>query len=261
MIGLQHRERVERKAPPLDFDDVAFDVWSDTGEDGILLYIFSHIGFATRRCIDIGSGALRGSNVANLLVHHAFDGLLVDANEAAIQQAEAAYAELVPNRPPKCISTRVTRDGLDGLVERHGFAGEVDLFCLDIDGIDYWIWDGLKAATPRVVVVEYQDILGPERAWTVPYDPSFDVDAHPVNRERRNYCGASLRAFAKLADQRGYRLVGCNVGGWNAFFVRRELAPETLPEVTVESCFRYPWNRYGMKKRFPLVADMPWQDV
>ena len=76
-----------------------------------------------------------------------------------------------------------------------------------------------------------------------------------------NYGGASLAAFVQLAKEKEYRLVGCNHGGWNAFFVLNSVGEETLPEVTAESCFRYPWNEYGMKERFPLVSNMDWQQV
>ena len=38
-----------------------------------------------------------------------------------------------------------------------------------------------------------------------------------------NYFGASLKALTILGAKKGYELVGCNFGGTNAFFVRRDL--------------------------------------
>ena len=58
----------------LSFDDVGFNVYSQTNEDGILLYIYSLLGLTNRKCVDIGAGAIEGSNVANLLVNHGFGG-------------------------------------------------------------------------------------------------------------------------------------------------------------------------------------------
>ncbi len=163
--------------------------------------------------------------------------------------------------PPTSIATTVTRDTVSPIVAEHGFSGEIDLLSLDIDGIDYWIWKAIEGVEPRVVVVEYQDILGPDRAWTVPYKADFRVSDYAENREHNNYCSASLRAFTKLGAEKGYRLVGRNRGGWNAFFVKRGLGEDVLPEVSVESCFRYSWNEYGMKTRFDLVRDLEWQEV
>ena len=33
--------------------------------------------------------------------------------------------------------------------------------------------------------------------------------------------GASLKSFQKLLEEKGYNLVGCNITGVNAFFVKR----------------------------------------
>jgi hypothetical protein len=261
LLSLRYRERAERGDPALGFDDVGFDVCSSTGEDGILLYIFSVIGFDKRSCIDIGAGGVEGSNVANLIVQHGFDALLIDGDEPSMKVTKRYYERNAPLSVPTCLSTIITADNVDDTLTAQGFAGTIDLLCLDIDGVDYWIWKAIDAVDPRVVVVEYQDILGPERSWTVPYKPDFNVHDYDVNRDNRNYCGASLRAFTKLAESKGYRLVGCNRGGWNAFYVKRGLADEALPEVTVESCFRYRWNKYGMEKRLPLVEAMRWEEV
>jgi len=261
LLSLRYRDRSHAGGPSLGFDDVGFDVFSSTGEDGILLYILSTIGFETRRCIDIGAGGVDGSNVANLILHHGFDALLIDGDASSMRATERFYARHNPLAVPSCVAAIVTADNVDQLIEDQGYAGEADVLCLDIDGVDYWIWNAIEEVQSRVVVVEYQDILGPERSWTVPYKPDFNVHDYDVNRDNRNYCGASLTAFTKLAERKGYRLVGCNRGGWNAFYVKCGLADEALPAVSVQSCFRYRWNEHGMKKRFPLVSSMPWEEV
>jgi len=263
LLGLRYRQLTPSDGPPLGFDDIGFNVYSATGEDGILLYIFARLGLTDRRCVDIGAGAIEGSNVANLLLHHGFTGLLVDGNPEPLEAARAFYARHPETAlfPPKTAARMVTAESVDELLAEHDLRGDIDLLCLDIDGIDYWVWKALSRVRPRVVVVEYQDILGPERAWTVPNEPDFDARAFEVNRQHQNFAGASLRAFAKLGEDKGYRLVGCNRGGWNAFFVRAELDDPLLPTVSIESCFRCPWNRYGMEERFPLVEHLPWVEV
>lgn len=261
-LSLQYRQ-LARAGERLAFDDVGFNVCSSTGEDGILLYIFSLVGMGRRCCVDIGAAGLEGSNVANLLLHHGFEGLLLDADDQGLQRAEAFYRTHVETRlfPPRCVAARVTAENVDALIEEHGLADELDLLCIDIDGVDYWIWKALTAAQPRAVVVEYQDILGPERSWTVPYRPDFSVGDFEVNATHYNYAGASLTAMVRLGRDKGYRLVGCNRGGYNAFFLRDDVGLESFPAVSVESCFRYSWNRYGMQERFPLVADLEWVEV
>ena len=44
-------------------------------------------------------------------------------------------------------------------------------------------------------------------------------------------------AFVKLARRKGYRYVGANRYGYNAFFVREDIAPGNLPEARLADAF------------------------
>jgi hypothetical protein len=72
---------------------------------------------------------------------------------------------------------------------------------------------------------------------------------------RRHYYGASLAALTALSEERGYRLVGCDSSGTNAFFVRRELASE-LPTRRPEEAFRTNLNRRDDKQQGTFLADL-----
>ena len=95
-----------------------------------------------------------------------------------------------------------------------------------IDSCNYWVWEALTVASPRVVVVEYNADFGTERAVTVPYSPAFDREACGDKR----YYGASLPALVHLGARKGYRLVLVEPTGVNAFFVRNDVGRE-LPAV------------------------------
>ncbi|HEX6178435.1 MAG TPA: hypothetical protein VF057_08740, partial [Thermoanaerobaculia bacterium] len=196
VLSLRYREAAAA-GRPLPFADIGFNLFSETDEDGILLYVFSVIGMRTRMLVDIGAAGIRGSNTANLLINHGFTGLLVDGNEQAMPAMREFYASQTGTRysPPQCVASMVTRDNINELIRSHRVSGDIDLLCIDIDGNDYWIWEAIDSVTPSVVLIEYQDILGPDRSWTIPYKPDFDFSVHPANREHRNYVGASLRAM------------------------------------------------------------------
>ena len=51
------------------------------------------------------------------------------------------------------------------------------------------------------------------------------------------YYGASLAALVALGQRKGYAFVGANTAGNNAFFVRRALKPDSLPERTAAEGF------------------------
>ena len=67
--------------------------------------------------------------------------------------------------------------------------------------------------------------------------------------------------MVKLGRQKGHRLVGVNSLGFNAFFVRNDIALEVLPEVQAQDCLTHPWNEYGMRVRYPRVQHMEWMEV
>lgn len=245
------------------FDQVGFKAYSQTDEDGLLLYIFSLIGVSSKTSVEICAGDGIECNSANLILNHGWHGLLVDGDEALVAKGREFYSR-DPRTfifPPVFVNSWVTRGNINNILSDHGFVGSVDLLCIDMDGVDYWIWDAITCIEPRVVVVEYQDILGPEKSYTVPYEDNFNGYQHPTTDGMPNYCGASLAAFVKLARSKGYRLVGCNRYGFNAFFVKDTLGVEELPEIEISDCFKHAKVKWGMRERYPTVKDLPWVEV
>jgi hypothetical protein len=259
---LMHQYRQMRATglplPPLH--ETGYSVFSESDEDGILQYIFALVGSPTRKLVDIGASQLQGSNTANLIINHGWNGLLIDANAEGMRRNGAFYAECRATRtmPPKCVNCKVSAENVNSLLAEHGFAGDIDLLSLDIDGIDYWVWKALEVTRPRVVVLEYQCIWGAERSVTVPYIPDFS----PVYSGRYGiYNSASLPAFVKLAREKGYRLVGSQRYGYNAFFVREELAASVFPEATAESCVDKPFARWARETMLDDVRKLEWVEV
>lgn len=236
---------------PASLTDVEFRTLSQNGEDGVLLYIFTLIGTTNQRVVEMCVSHGQECNAANLIVNHGWSGLLFDGDEHNVENARLFYGTLADTfiRPPIVAQAWITAENVNDLVRQHGFAGEIDLLSIDVDGNDYWLWKALDCVQPRVVVVEYNAFFGPHRAVTVPYDPAFQMDFSRTP----NYAGASLAAFVKLARSRGYRLVGTTRHQINAFFVREDLAADLLPEVPASSCLSH-WIEHDWQERV-------WQDV
>jgi len=239
-----------------NFQDAGFRVYSQNDEDGLLLYIYSLIGFTNRICVDAAYGSVYGANTTNLLCNWGFHGLLIESehSEKTIKFFSTHKDTLI--FPPKLVNAWITTENINSLCNDNQISGEIDLFSLDMDGVDYWIWKSLTEIKPRVVVVEYQDILGEEKSLTVPYSPDFDrMKIHP------DFCGASLTAFTKLAKTKGYRLVGVNRYGFNAFYIRNDIQNKYLPEIEISDCFKHPKNKFGIEKRLPVVEKLNWVEV
>ena len=112
-----------------------------------------------------------------------------------------------------------------------GAVGETDLLSIDIDGNDWHVWKAVNAVNPRVVVIEYNGKFPPDLDWKQAYNPRHVWDG-------TDWHGASLKAFENLGKEKGYRLVGTNLRGCNAFFVREDLAADLFYELsTAESLY------------------------
>jgi hypothetical protein len=242
------------------FRDVGFSLYSQHDEDGILLYAFGLIGASTHRSVEICAGDGIECNTANLLINHRWTGLLVDGDPGNVRRAREYYRARPETRhwPPQTVAAWVTRENVNEVVRDAGFSGEIDLLSLDVDGVDYWLWEALTAVAPRIVVLEYNHLLGPDVSLSVPYRPDFVAE---FTEHGSDYAGASLQAFVRLGRKKGYRFVGANAVGTNAFFAREDVPARLLPEADPRRAFDHPRAQFGMKVRYPGVRDKEWVEV
>jgi hypothetical protein len=260
ILAAGYRELHRRGGPLPSFDDVAFRSYSQNREDGILLYVFTLIGAMNHTAVEICAGDGIECNTANLVLNHGWTALLVDGDATRVARGREFYARRRETRvwAPTFAHRWVTAENVNQVLIEHDISGEIDLLSLDLDGVDWWIWRAINVIEPRVVIVEYQDIWGPERAVTVPYDAGFRAEF----RDRApDFAGASLAAFVKLGKEKGYRLVGCEPLGFNAFFVREGVGDDVLPEIDPASCFGHPKVAWGRRVRLPRVAHLEWVEV
>ena len=241
----------------LSWRDTGFRVYSQNEEDGLLLYVFSLIGTTSRFLIDIGCSTPEGSNSANLLLNHGWTGVLMDADPNAILGLRSFYGRHPDTwmLPPLALERRVTAENVNDLLDSTPLPDEVDLLSLDIDGIDYWVWRALELVRPRVVVVEVQVIWDADHSVTVPNDPDFRAiyrDGFAI------YSGASMTAFAGMAAEKGYELVGSNRLGYNAFFVRSDLLPAEMELVNPAEITSLPFPRSVRARYFGEIENLPW---
>ncbi|GMV54399.1 MAG: hypothetical protein AMXMBFR6_02040 [Betaproteobacteria bacterium] len=239
-----------------DIREVGFRKYSQFEEDGILLYLFSLIKPINRTCVEICAGNGRECNTANLIINHGWWGHLFDGNDSNVSAGNEFFAR---NRdtfihPPRFTKAWVTAENVNELIVQSGARGPIDLLSLDIDGMDYWVWQAIAVIDPQVVVCETHNPIPPDRALTVPYDPEFVCASE-------NYRGASLAAMCKLGREKGYRLIGTHRFGFNAFFVRDGVADNYFSEVTPASCVADPFSELARRERWPQVKDANWQEV
>ncbi|MFT5285144.1 MAG: hypothetical protein ACI8TQ_001306 [Planctomycetota bacterium] len=240
LVELQAREHAKRVAAlpagtPLS--ECEFRIYSQFGEDGILQHLTAHVPFAEKSFVEFGVEDFQEANCRLLLRLAPWRALILDGRPDLDEVLDADPLKFWRNLTAR--STFITAENINQLLTENGFTGDLGILSIDVDGNDYWIWHAVEVAEPRIVIIEYNSIFGPDAAVTVPYKPDFvRGQAHPSML----YCGASLAAQCHLAESRGYVLVGSNSAGNNAFFVRKDvlgdLRPMTAAEAWVESSFR-----------------------
>jgi hypothetical protein len=216
--------------------------------------------------VEFGVHDYKESNTRYLLQHDNWTGLIMDGSQDYIDAIQHDPLYFRQNLTAVCAF--IDRENINTLLQKHGVTGDIGLLSIDIDGNDYWVWEAIDCISPRIVICEYDTLLGPDRKVTIPYDPLFErLKAH----YSFVYGGTSLAALEDLARRKGYALVGSNSAGNNAFFVRRDLLGDltvmTAKQAYVRGQFRHSRDQEGRFtfKRFDeclaVIADMPVVDL
>lgn len=265
LMGKQMAWQVACLPPNTDFRKVGFSVFSQWDEDGILQYLIGNLPIANKTFIEFGVENYEESNTRFLLVNDHWQGMVLDAGAEDIRHIQRDRIYWQYDLQAKC--TWITRENINELMRKAGFGEDIGLLSIDIDGNDYWIWEAIQLIRPRIVVVEYNSLFG-LRPLAVPYKEDFQRTASHFSNL---YYGSSLGALHYLAHKKGYYLVGSNVWGHNAFFVRADISGEFRDleprQAYVESKFRESRDAAGKltyvrgSDRIKVILDMPVVDV
>jgi hypothetical protein len=231
-----------------NLQEVEFRVSSQWGQDGIIDWLIerAEIPSEAQTFIEFGVETYRQANTRFLLQNRNWRGLIMDSRRSVVQAVESD--NLAWRYDLTARSAFITRENINDLISAEGFGGEIGLLSIDLDGNDYWIWETLHAVQPIICVCEYNAVFGDLHPICTPYHQNFRrATAHFSNL----YFGASIAALRSLAARKGYRFVGTNSAGNDAFFVREDYAScfieESLIQVrSLPSRFRESRDRSGL---------------
>lgn len=253
--GARH---IDQKRP----ESWEFSGFSQNGEDGIIEVLRSALLRTDRTFFEIGSADGVQNNTSWLLVTEQYAGLIVEGNRKLSAKARRLLFDC--SIAARFASQFVTRENACELLTLCSDL-EPDLFSLDIDGNDYYVARALLEGglRPKIVVVEYNSVFGPDRSVTIPYDPSFNYRAA---HESQLYYGVSLQAWRKLFRCFGYKFVTVERNGVNAFFADpAQFVPGFLDQVEPVP---FAENQYQVAKtgkrgeaQFALIADCEFVQV
>ena len=190
-----------------------YKVFSQNDEDGIIREIFKRIDVTNNVFVEFGIGDGLENNTLALLFD-GWSGLWIDASTNSIQKISDNYSAIIKRGSLKIVEAFITRENINELISANIVHKDIDLLSIDIDGNDYHILDAITCISPRVLVIEYNAKFAPPILYCMDYD-----EKHVWQSD--DCYGASLKFLEVNIEKKGYYLVGCNLTGTNAFFVKK----------------------------------------
>lgn len=250
-----------------------FRVFSQNDEDGILLRIFSHIGYANQMIIEIGSNCsdseigLPENLSTNLIVNHGWHGVVFEIDQTECDRLRYFFARDFSTKhfhmtyngehgyfSPLIFQNEISPENIDQVLRDANDEAEPDLMVIDIDGGEYSVIKRMTAVRPRVLVVEF------EKRFRDKYSVvQFDITA--FSRKWPQSGTVSLPAWEKLMEARGYSLCAISASGFNAFFVRSDIAAGKFSSITSDKAFDGHPILSKVQDEFWLSPDESWETV
>lgn len=144
-------EGIEILSPRAGFlDRSGANFTSQFGEDGLIGAAIAHLGIANQWCFEVG--AADGVFLSNTkrLRDDGWQAVLIEADDEHYQKLRQLASEEV-----RTVHRKIDRFSLDAILAGAGAPENLDLAVIDIDGQDWWIWNGLADFRPRLMLIEF----------------------------------------------------------------------------------------------------------
>lgn len=209
-------------------DSWEFSGFSQNGEDGIIDVLLKHLRLRNRYFIEIGASDGLENNTTWLAMVKRYGGQWIEGGMHNSKWCDYIFGSL--NYGVQSVCEFITLENIHSIKDRSPFS-DPDLFSLDIDGNDLYIAEAIlrSGMRPKIFVVEYNAVYGPENEMSIPYDPNFFAKSRAPDNL---YYGCSVASMKRLFAGFGYHFVTVESNGVNAFFVDPEVfEPEFLHNV------------------------------
>jgi tetratricopeptide (TPR) repeat protein len=211
-------------------------IFSQNGEDGILIALLELIGIKRRYYVEFGVEDGFECNTRILREIYGYEGLMMDGGNENLE-----------------INLRkefITEENVLDLFDKYGVPTDFDVLSIDVDMFDFWVLarilrDG--GYRPRIIVVETNPTICLNKKLTSHAFAKVNsvplTVVHPNMTEQNvwdlsRYAGANPLAFRLLGEKFGYDMVYCERCGVNCFLVLRNELPEGCRGTSTASAFQ-----------------------
>jgi hypothetical protein len=200
---------------PAAFEHQTF---SQNGEDGILLETLKRIKIKKGYFCEIGSGDGKENNT-RILLESGWKGIWFEGNKTSCEEATQENIKFIKAGKLTVSNYFITAENVNQLLSESLVPNDTEVLSLDLDLNTYHIWEKINVIKPKVVIIEYNGFFPVQSDWIATYE-KFGHWNGGINM------GASLKSLVTLSENKGYRLIGCDLSGTNGFFIKKDLAKD-----------------------------------
>jgi methyltransferase FkbM-like protein len=189
-------------------NEFASDVYSQTGEDGVIAKVLDMLPDRSNWCVEFGAwDGKHLSNTYNLVENRNYNVVLIEGDRAK-------YERLCKEYPFQENAVFVGQfvgwtedDNLDTILEKHPVPLDFDLLSIDVDGNDFHIWKAVRKFRPKLVLIEFNPTSSNRFMYVQAADASRNQSSSPA-------------PIVQLSKDKGYELIA--VIGPNLLFVDQQ---------------------------------------
>tara|TARA_S200000501_G_C20729284_1_gene702065 strand:+ start:179 stop:1057 length:879 start_codon:yes stop_codon:yes gene_type:complete len=181
-------------------------IYSQFGEDGILLEMLKRLGKKNQDywCVEFGArDGISDSNTLNLIKNNAYKAVLIEGEKNYFKKLCKNFPQEEIIKLNKFINFSGDNN-LDNILKKTIIPKNFDFLSIDIDGCDYYIFDSLNEYRPKIICIEFNHLI--PNAVEFVQKKDFSVKQ-----------GCSAKSLIKLGKIKNYEVVASSLT--NLFFV------------------------------------------
>jgi hypothetical protein len=198
----------EKQTNDFNFEIYKKNIFSQYGEDGIIEEIFKRLeSVSDKQCCEFGAWDGKFlSNTCNLITNHNYEAILIESDKKKFNELNINFPEKKIIKINKFVNF-IGENTLDNILENNFFKKDFDFLSIDIDGCDYYIFEGLSKFTPKVICIEFNP--------SIPNKVNFIQE-----KDMKINQGSSAKSLIDLALQKDYFPIAST--NCNLFFIHNK---------------------------------------
>jgi len=194
---------------------VEFKKFSQNGEDGVIKFIFNKLKLNKINSIEIGFDPVENNSIYNIFIckKNCLNFFVEMSKEKCLLLKFLSKTFFFKSL--NIVNKKITTNNINKFVLKIFQGKEIDLFSIDIDGLDYYILRKINFF-PKIIILEYNKYFQK--------NPITVLNKRNFQWKGRGdlYWGASIVSMDNLLKKKGYFLVYLESSYTNAFYIRND---------------------------------------